>query len=160
MTGYEIYDEGYEAGYESAMADIMEALYDEDDDYDAANEDLFNFDDLDDYDDAMEELSSYDRHMINQAAGRGVKTLIGDVKKGHTRIGPVKTAINGYRDISKITKGKSKSDKREAEAYFEEKFGEYSGKFADRRAPGRGAGDRIRSKANMHADRHRDRYCK
>ena len=54
MTGYEIYDEGYEAGYESAMADIMEALYDEDDEYDAANEDLFNFDDLDEYDDAME----------------------------------------------------------------------------------------------------------
>ena len=26
MTGYEIYDEGYEAGYESAMADIMEAM--------------------------------------------------------------------------------------------------------------------------------------
>ena len=58
MTGYEIYDEGYEAGYESAMADIMEALYGEDEDYDAANEDLFNFDDLDDYDDAMEAKNS------------------------------------------------------------------------------------------------------
>ena len=56
MTGYEIYDEGYEAGYESAMADIMDALYD--DEYDAANEDLFNFDDLDEYDDAMEGKNS------------------------------------------------------------------------------------------------------